>query len=116
MISEQLSDLIENVSIGAFASLMVGTTLIDASSPAVLAAGTAAFGAIGTAVKILWDRNTAQDRKNDVAFQRCEEEHIKNALKIDRLVETVIELSSTVGTLTGRIQGFQEATNKTEKQ
>ena len=112
MISEQMSELIETTSIGALASLMIGTTMIDASNPAVIGVATAAFGAIGTAVKILWDRNTAQERKNDMAFQRCEDEHVKTSLKVDQLVETVIELSGVVGTLKGRIQGFQEATNK----
>jgi hypothetical protein len=114
MISEQLSDLIENVTIGALASLMIGTTMIDASNPAVIGVAMAAFGAIGTAVKILWARNTAQERKNDMAFLRCEEEHVKTSLKVDQLVETVIELSGSVGTLKGWIQGFQEATKKTD--
>jgi len=114
MISEQMSDLIETTSIGALASLMIGATMIDASNPAVIGVATAAFGAIGTAIKILWDRNTAQERKNDLAFQRCEDEHVKTSLKVDQLVETVIELSGVVGTLKGRIQGFQEATNKTD--
>lgn len=100
--------------IGAAATgmLILGSSMIDVSDPVVVSAGTIILGALTGAVKVLWDRNNKLSASTDVALLKCEEEHKKTTSNMDALVKEVIVLSEKVGLMTGRIQGFQEATAK----
>jgi hypothetical protein len=75
-------------------------------------------GLTGT-VKVLWDRNNKLSEKTEIALAQCEAEHKRSKLSYDadrtqlvsqmnELVQRVIELSSEVGVLKGRIEGYQE--------
>jgi hypothetical protein len=99
--------------------------MIDVSDPVVVTAGGTFLAGLTGVVKVLWDRNTALSKATDVALSKCEEEHQKAAAKYDEdrrlsservnvLIQQVITLSEAVGTMKGRIQGFQEATEKAE--
>ena len=92
--------------------VLLGTAMIDVSDPIIMAAGTTILGILTGAVKVLWDRNNKLSAATDVALQQCKEEHQKAASNMDTLIKQVITLSGEVGVLTGRIQGFQEATEK----
>lgn len=105
--------------------LLLGTAMIDASDPVVLGVATAVLGTLTGAVKVLWDRNSALTKQTDVALAACKEEHTKAAEKYENdrklanertnvLIDKVIKLSGEVGTLTGRIQGFNEAIQKAD--
>lgn len=96
--------------------VIFASSMIDVSNPVVVTAGTAVLGALTGAVKVLWDRNNALSKTTDVALLKCEEEHKKASVNMDRLVQQVIALSKDVGTMTGRIQGFQEATDKADRE
>ena len=109
--------LTENV-VGAVVTgaLILGTSMIDVSDPIVVAIGGG----------ILWDRNNALSSTTTVALSECKTEHQKASEKYDAdrkladermnvLIEKVITLSGEVGVLKGRIQGFQEATEKAER-
>ena len=91
---------------------ILASSMIDVSDPVVVSAGTIILGALTGAVKVLWDRNNKLSASTDVALAKCEEEHRKTTANMDLLVQQVIKLSSEIGTMTGRIQGFQEATAK----
>lgn len=112
--TEDVCDLIYSSVAGAFTGALLGATMIDISDPIVIGLGTVAFGGLTGAIKVLWDRNSAQARVTDAALSECREEHIKAAAKVDTLVEKLIDLSGMVGTLKGRIEGFQEASNKAD--
>jgi len=86
--------------------------MIDVSDPVVVTAGAAVLAALTSAVKVLWDRNTALSKTTDIALSKCEAEHVNASAKVDVLVQKVIELSGQVGKMQGRIEGFQEATGK----
>ncbi len=94
--------------------VLLGTAMIDVSDPIIMAAGTTILGILTGAVKVLWDRNNTLSKATDVALEQCKEEHKKAASSMDTLIKQVISLSSEVGVLTGRIQGFQEATLKAD--
>ena len=135
--SEQMRQVIEEI-LGATATgvFIVGVSMIDVSDPVVVTSGAAILAALTGAIKVLWDRNSALTKATDVALARCEQEHSKAAIKYDLdiqkasekyemqqqrsaeqmnvLIKQVIELSGEVGTMKGRIQGFQEATKKAE--
>lgn len=106
--------------------LLLGTSMIDVSDPVIVTAGGGLMAALTGAVKVLWDRNNHLSKTTDVALAKCEEEHSKAAAKYDNdrklsdermtvLIDKVITLSGEVGILKGRIQGFQEATEKAER-
>ncbi len=117
----------ENV-IGAVATwvLLLGTSMIDVSDPIVVGIGGTILAGLTGAIKVLWDRNNALSKDTAIALGKCEEEHKNAAAKYDSdrkradermnvLIEKVITLSGEVGVLHGRIQGFQEATEKAER-
>ena len=114
MISENVIDLIVSSTVGALTGAVIGATMIDISDPIVVGVGTIAFGGLTGAIKVLWDRNTAQEKTTELALIECKSEHKKSAEQVNTLVEKVIELSAAVGTLKGRIEGFQEATHKSD--
>lgn len=114
MISDSVIDLMVSSAVGALTGAILGATMIDISDPIVVGIGTIAFGGLTGAIKVLWDRNSAQEKTTDLALSECKSEHLKAAAKVDALVEKVIELSGAVGTLKGRIEGFQEATSKSD--
>jgi hypothetical protein len=102
--------------------IMFGSAMLDVSDPVIVAAGGTVLAGLTGAVKVLWDRNTALSKATDVALSKCEDEHKKAADRYDSdmklsaermnvLIEKVISLSSEVGMMKGRIQGFQEATD-----
>ena len=106
--------------------LVFGTAMIDVSDPLIVTGvGTVLAGLTG-AVKVLWDKNNALSKTTDVALLKCETEHKRasdrydldmkvSAERMNVLIEKVISLSSEVGIMKGRIQGFQEATDKAER-
>lgn len=119
--------LTKNV-VGAVATgaLLLGTAMIDVSDPVVVTVGGGILAALTGAIKVLWDRNNTLSKVTDEALAKCEAEHKSAALKYDTdrklfdermnvLIEKVITLSGEVGVLKGRIQGFQEATEKAER-
>lgn len=119
--------LTENV-VGAVVTgaLILGTSMIDVSDPIVVAIGGGILAALTGAIKVLWDRNNALSQTTTVALSECKTEHQKASEKYDAdrkladermnvLIEKVITLSGEVGVLKGRIQGFQEATEKAER-
>ena len=114
--------------IGAVATgvLLLGSAMIDVSEPVIVTIGGGILAALTGTVKVLWDRNNRLSEKTETALAQCESEHqrSKERYEADRnqllsqmneLVQRVIELSSEVGVLKGRIQGFQEATEKAER-
>ena len=116
----------ENV-IGAVATgaLLFGTSMVDVSDPAIVAAAGVLFAALTGAVKLLWDRNNALSTATDAALLKCETEHKRASERYDAdrklsdertnvLIQQVISLSGEVGLMKGRIMGFQEATDKAE--
>lgn len=122
-----MNDLTENVA-GAVATgaLLLGTAMIDVSDPMIVTIGGGMLAALTGAIKLLWDRNNALSSTTTVALSECKTEHQKAAEKYDSdrkladermnvLIEKVITLSGEVGVLKGRIQGFQEATEKAER-
>ena len=105
--------------------LIIGASMVDVSDPVIVTVGGTLLTAIGTALKVLWDRNNTLSKTTDVALAKCEEEHKKSTAKYDIdqklsadrvnvLIEKVISLSGEVGMMKGRIQGFQEATDKAD--
>lgn len=130
--SEKMRQLIEDI-MGATAScvFVVGTSMLDVSDPIVVTTGAAIVTGLSGAIKVLWDRNSALTKATDAALERCEQEHIKAAAKYKEdiekasdkyelqqarsaeqtnvLIQQVIALSAEVGTMKGRIQGYQEA-------
>ena len=101
---------------GTFAAggAIVGATMIDVSDPVIVTIGGAILATLTGSVKVLWDRNTALTETTQEALSKCEQEHRLAAKRMDSLVTQVIGLSAEVGTLKGRIQGFQEATEKSD--
>ncbi len=95
-------------------SLIVASAMIDVSDPVIVTAVTAVLAALTGAIKILWDRNNKLSAATDAALSKCETEHHKAAERMDNLVQKVIELSAEVGTLKGRIQGYQEAKEQSQ--
>lgn len=119
--------LTENI-VGAVVTgaLILGTSMIDVSDPIVVTIGGGILAALTGAIKVLWDRNNALSQTTTVALSECKTEHQKASEKYDSdrkladermnvLIEKVITLSGEVGVLKGRIQGFQEATEKAER-
>lgn len=117
----------ENIA-GAIATgfLVLGTSMIDVSDPVVVGGIGVILAALTGAIKVLWDRNNTLAKATDTALSECKTEHQKAAEKYDCdrkladermnvLIDKVITLSSEVGVLKGRIQGFQEATEKAER-
>lgn len=124
--------LIEDVA-GAVATglFIIGSSMIDVSDPVVVTVGTTVMAALTGAIKVLWDRNNALSKATDIALEKCEQEHAKASAKYDNdiqkasekyelqhqrsseqtnvLIQQVIALSGEVGTMKGRIQGYQEA-------
>ena len=107
--------------------LLLGSAMIDVSDPVIVTIGGGILAALTGTVKVLWDRNNKLSIATDVALSKCEEEHRKANAKYDTdrkeseqrmtvLIDQVIKLSSEVGVLQGRIQGFQEATAKFERE
>lgn len=105
--------------------LLLGSAMIDVSDPVIVTIGGGILAALTGTVKVLWDRNNKLSIATDVALSKCEEEHRKANAKYDTdrkeseqrmtvLIDQVIKLSSEVGMLQGRIQGFQEATAQHE--
>lgn len=94
---------------------VVAASMIDVSDPVVVTVGTTVLGGLATAIKILWDRNNKLSETTTIALSKCEEEHKASAARVDVLTKQVISLTSEVGVMTGRIQGFQEATEKAER-
>jgi hypothetical protein len=122
----QVMQIIQDVT-GAVATglLLLAAAMIDVSDPLIVTAGTAMFAMLSGAIKLLWDRNNTLANKTDAALSRCEEEHHRAAAKyeadqkqavdkMNTLVNQVIALSGEVGLMKGRIQGFQEATEKAD--
>lgn len=120
-----MQQLIEEI-IGASATggLLVGASMIDVSDPTIVGVGGIILSGLAGAIKVLWDRNTKLSLATDVALKKCEDEHASSAAKyeIDRkqaaeqinvLIQQVIQMNGEVGLMKGRIQGFQEATDKT---
>ena len=106
---------IENVLGTVLAGLIVvGTAMIDVSDPLIVTAGTAMIAGLTGALKVLWDRANTLANKTDIALAKCEEEHQKAAERVNVLFEKVITLNGEVGMMKGRIQGFQEATDKAD--
>lgn len=106
--------------------LLLGSAMIDVSDPVIVTIGGGILAALTGTVKVLWDRNNKLSATTDVALAKCEEEHRRTNEKYDNdrklsdermnvLIEKVITLSGEVGVLKGRIQGFQEATEKAER-
>lgn len=123
-----MQNLIENVA-GAVATgaLLIGTSMLDVSDPVVVAVGGTILAGLTGAIKVLWDRNNALSKATDTALSECKTEHQKAAEKYDAdrklfdermnvLIQQVISLSGEVGLMKGRIQGFQEATEKAERE
>lgn len=122
-----MENLIENIAGAVFTgSLVLGASMIDVSDPVVVTIGGAILAALTGAIKVLWERNNTLIKATDAALEKCEAEHKNAALKYDSdrkladermnvLIDKVITLSSEVGVLKGRIQGFQEATEKAER-
>ncbi len=107
--------------------LLLGSAMIDVSDPVIVTIGGGILAALTGTVKVLWDRNNKLSIATDVALSKCEEEHRKANAKYDAdrkeseqrmtvLIDQVIKLSSEVGMLQGRIQGFQEATTQHERE
>lgn len=122
-----MQNLIENV-VGAVAtgSLLIGTSMIDVSDPVVVTIAGGILAGMTGAIKVLWDRNNSLSKDTATALSKCEEEHKKASQKYDEdrklsdermnvLIQQVISLSGEVGLMKGRIQGFQEATEKSER-
>ena len=114
--------------LGAVATgvLLIGSSMIDVSDPVVVATGGTILAGLTGAVKVLWDKNNKLSTTTELALTKCEEEHKRAAERYDSdnksasermnvLIEKVIMLSGEVGNLHGRIQGFQEATDKAER-
>jgi len=124
-----MENLVENI-VGAVATgaLLIGTsTMIDVSDPVVVGIGGTILAAMTGAIKVLWDRNNTLSKATEEALTKCEAEHKNAAAKYDSdrkladermnvLIEKVITLSGEVGLMKGRIQGFQEATEKAERE
>lgn len=108
--------MIQNVTCGAISGIfLVSASVIDVSDPVIVGIATAIFGGLAGAIKLLWDRNNKLSASTDVALSKCEEEHTVSRARMDMLIQQVIQLTSEVGTMRGRIQGFQEATDKAER-
>lgn len=90
-------------------SVVVAASMVDVSDPVIVAIGTAVMGGMGGAIKLLWDRNNKLASTTEIALAQCQDEHRATAKRYDTLMGQVVSLSSEVGNLTGRIQGFQEA-------
>lgn len=123
-----MENLVENI-VGAVAAgaLLLGTSMIDVSDPVVVGIGGTILAAMTGAIKVLWDRNNTLSKATEEALTKCEAEHKNAAAKYDSdrkladermnvLIEKVITLSGEVGLMKGRIQGFQEATDKAERE
>lgn len=106
--------------------LLLGAAMVDVSDPMIVTIGGGILAALTGTVKVLWDKNNKLSLHTDIALAKCEAEHRKTAQKYDDdrklyderlnvLIQQVITLSKEVGMLTGRIQGFQEATEKAER-
>lgn len=122
-------DVFSENAIGAVATgaMLFGVSMIDVSDPVIVTIGGSILAAMTGAIKVLWDRNNALGRATAEALGKCEEEHKIAAAKYDGdrklsdermnvLIQQVISLSGEVGLMKGRIQGFQEATEKAERQ
>lgn len=96
-------------------SLILASAMIDVSDPVIVTAVTTVLAAMGGAIKILWDKNNKLSATTEIALSKCESEHQKASERMDSLIQQVISLSSEVGVLKGRIQGFQEASEKAER-
>lgn len=94
---------------------IVAASMVDVSDPVIVGIGTTIVGGLAGAIKLLWDRNNKLSASTDVALSKCEEEHTISRARMDMLIQQVISLTSEVGTMRGRIQGFQEATDKAER-
>lgn len=104
-----MRDLIEE-SVGvAVGMAVVAVTMIDLGDPAVLTIGGAILATLTGTVKVLWDRTLAFSAATEAALTRCETEHKTAGMRMDALVQQVIDLTGQVNNLQGRIQGFQEA-------
>lgn len=105
-----------DITCGAFTVAgIIAASMVDVSDPVIVAIGTTVLGGLATAIKILWDRNNKLSAATDVALQKCEAEHKAAAARMDVLIQQVISLSSEVGMMRGRIQGFQEASEERER-
>lgn len=123
-----METITENV-VGAVVTggLLFGTSIVDVSDPVVVTIGGAILAGLTGAIKVLWERNNTLSKVTDEALAKCEAEHKNAAAKYDSdrkladermnvLIDKVITLSGEVGVLKGRIQGFQEATEKAERE
>lgn len=107
---------VSDIACGAATGIVFfAASMVDVSDPVIIGIGTTILGGLAGAIKILWDRNNKLSNSTDKALSKCEEEHQKSAARMDVLIEKVIALSSEVGIMKGRIQGFQEATEKAER-
>lgn len=108
---------ISDIACGALTGAgLIAASMVDVSDPVIVGIGTTVLGALAGAIKILWDRNNKLSTSTDVALSKCEEEHRNASGRMDTLIQQVISLTSEVGVMRGRIQGFQEATDKAERQ
>lgn len=108
------SELIECVG-GLLIAGALAATMIDVSDPVIVTIGGTVLATLTGAVKVLWDKNTKLSETTEIALSKCENEHKASAARMDALVQQVIALSAEVGTLKGRIQGYQEAKEQEEK-
>ena len=106
---------ISDIAAGVLAGAVIAGSMIDVSDPVIVGIGTTIVGGLAGAIKLLWDRNNKLSASTDLALSKCEEEHTVSRARMDMLIQQVIQLTSEVGTMRGRIQGFQEATDKSEK-
>lgn len=108
---------ISDIACGALTGAgIIAASMVDVSDPVIVGIGTTVLGGLAGAIKILWDKNNKLSASTDVALSKCEEEHRNAAARMDTLIQQVISLTSEVGVMRGRIQGFQEATEKSERQ
>lgn len=112
MPAADLMDVTYGIAIGG---LIVGASMVDVSDPVVVGIGTVVVGGLSGAIKILWDRNNKLSLSTDVALAKCEAEHKAASARVDKLTEQVIDLTSQVSMMKGRIQGFQEASDAAEQ-
>lgn len=108
-----VNNLVEASAVGGVLGLL-GATMIDISDPVVAGIGLTLFGCLSGAVKVLWDKNSTLSKTTEVALSKCEDEHKRSSENIASLTQQVIALSGEVGLMKGRIQGFQEASDKAE--
>lgn len=106
--------------------LILATAMIDVSDPIVITIGGGILAGLTGTVKVLWDRNNKLTEKTELALAHCQAEHqqSKDRYEADRnqlisqmneLVSKVIALSSEVGVLKGRIEGYQERAREDAK-